>query len=127
LLMFSSSLFAHSVGEMAGLRFVYGPSPDPAVTDQLLNMQWIVRDAASGEPAGNLTDLAVTLTRNGKSWGPFEPEAAWGEPGLYSTAHIFVQPGAYHATLEFRKEGSSEIHRITLETEILDRRELFVD
>ncbi len=126
-LLLSTSLFAHSVGEAAGLRFVYGSSPEPAITDELLNMQWIVRGLESGEPAGNLTDMSVTLSMGGKSWGPFEPEAAFGEPGLYSTAHLFAEAGTYDATLTFKLEGANETHSITLEAHIVDRADLVIE
>lgn len=125
--LLGSQAMAHSVGEAAGLRFVYGSTPEPAITDELLNMQWIVRDLETGEPAGNLTDMSVELSLDGQSWGPFEPEAAFGEPGLYSTAHLFAKPGTYEATLSFKREGSDELQTITLEAHVIDRADLVIE
>lgn len=124
---FSCSLFAHDVGETAGLRFVYGSSPEPAITDELLNMNWIISQASSGEPSADLTDMSVSISKDGRSWGPFEPEAAYGEPGLYSTAHLFAEAGTYEATLSFKLEGADQIHSITLEAHIMDRADLVID
>lgn len=126
-LLLSSTLLAHAVGESAGIRFVFGSSPEPAITDELLSLVWMASVAESGDPAEHLRDLSVTLEMDGKTWGPFEPEAEYGNPSVFSTAHLFANPGEYMATLTFKLDGSMETHTIQLAAHIIDRASILVD
>ena len=48
-LMLSSTAFAHSEGELNGMKIVFAPVPEPAFNNEVLRLEWRVTDLETEE------------------------------------------------------------------------------
>ena len=115
---------AHETKEVAGLVVVFGAEPEPALNEQLQFLRWRFRSKETKEPFADLEELKATVTRDGKTYGPFDGRTSAREPGVVATQHIFTAPGPYDATLTFKKKGDPKVHTIVFQFRIRDRKEL---
>jgi len=111
----------HERKEIAGLAFVFGAEPEPALHDEIQFLRWRVTTLADGQPYGSLTDAEVRITRGGQQFGPFELRPVRGTPGQYETRHIFTQAGDYGSVLTFKKGQEPTAHSIDFAFTINDR------
>lgn len=115
---------AHERKEVAGLGVVFGAEPEPALTDEMQFLRWRVSSLADQTPFTQFQDAAVTITREGKQYGPFPVRPVRREPGLYQTQHIFTAEGAYQSVLTFRKGEDRTTHSVDFSFRIRGRASL---
>lgn len=117
-----ATVAAHERKEVAGLEVVFGAEPEPAINGDKQFLRW--RFLKDKQPFGDIEELAATVKRNGKTYGPFTGRMTPREPGVVSTQHIFTSAGEYEATLTFKKKGEPAVHTITFAFKIGDRKTL---
>ncbi len=115
----------------AGLRVVFAVTPEPATTQQLSQIVFIVRDinAEQGaDPLPRLIENAKTIVRQGdREWGPFEVRESRRSPGEYRVQRIFAYPGEYKVTLTYNKTGDQKARQLTWDATLRDRSILVLD
>ena len=109
----SAVAFAHSRAEVDGMSVLFGGEPEPMLDAERQNLVWRVTDAGTKEPVTDLEELQAVVLFDGEEFGPFDARGSRREPGLYQTFHIFSKPGEGEVTLNFKREGSSEVHTVT--------------
>ncbi len=118
-----ATLSAHERKEVAGLNVVFGAEPEPALTGEMQFLRWRFT-APDKTPFADLEEMKATVTRSGKTHGPFNGRMTAREPGLVATQHIFTSAGDYEATLTFKKKGDATVHSVTFGFKIADRKTL---
>lgn len=113
---------AHERKEVAGLEVVFGAEPEPALNGEKQFLRW--RFLKDKQPFGDIEELAATVKRDGKTFGPFTGRTTPREPGVVATQHIFTSVGEYEATLTFKKKGDATVHTVTFPFKIGDRKTL---
>lgn len=121
-LALGATLVAHERKEVAGLEVVFGAEPEPAISGDKQFLRW--RFLKDKQPFGDIEELAATVKRSGKTYGPFTGRMTAREPGVVSTQHIFANAGEYEATLSFKKKGEPAVHTVTFAFKIGDRKQL---
>ena len=64
-----ATVAAHERKEVAGLEVVFGAEPEPALNGEKQFLRW--RFLKDKQPFGDIEELAATVKRNGKTFGPF--------------------------------------------------------
>ena len=101
----------HERKEVAGLAFVFGAEPEPALTEEMQFLRWRVSSLDSEEPYTELSG-EVVISFNGEEQGTFPVRGRRGTPGSYQTRHIFTEPGEYETVLSFKKGEAEEMHTV---------------
>lgn len=116
----------HERKEIAGLAIVFGAEPEPALTEEMQFLRWRVSTLDTEEAYANFEDATVTITFDGREFGPFDVRGSRGAPGQYQTQHIFTEAGEYSSVLRFRKAGATEMHEVDFDFRIGDRASLMI-
>jgi len=106
----SGAALAHESQVLGDWRVVFGMTPEPVYTETFYKTTWRFLDG-DGNPVLGLTNLSVTIIKDGVPYGPITVSAAHGDPGLYETPTVFEKPGEYRFVLTGHgPEGSSVGH-----------------
>jgi hypothetical protein len=116
----------HERKEVAGLAVVFGAEPEPALTEEMQFLRWRVSTLDTEVPYAEFEDATVTITFEGREFGPFDVRGSRQEPGQYQTQHIFTEAGEYSSVLRFRKAGAVETHEVDFDFDIGDRASLTI-
>ncbi|HNP34393.1 MAG TPA: hypothetical protein PKK10_00960 [Woeseiaceae bacterium] len=110
---------SHERSEANGIRILFGGEPEPMLAGEREYLRWRFTDATSNKPVVGLSNMFVSISFSGKTFGPFEVRPSPTEPGIYQSNHIFTLPGIVKATLTYsmpdregeqRLESSFEVH-----------------
>lgn len=116
----------HERKEVAGLAIVFGAEPEPALTEEMQFLRWRVSTLDTEEAYADLESATVTISFEGREFGPFDVRGSRREPGQYQTQHIFTEAGEYSSVLRFQKAGAAEMHEVDFDFRIADRSSLMI-